>query len=304
MINYLYKNTKTEEIIKLSEFKKDCWVKCIDPTEEELELLKSVFLLDESLLNDALDPYELARTERDDGYLYIFIRVPFEKNNKLATYPLLIVIGDDFFLTLSKENLSIYEDLNKIEINTTQKTKSLIQILLLLNENFSFHIHQIGRRINRISNDIEKIHNKEVIKLVEYERMLNDFNTALIRGSIIFDNLMYKKELRMYKSDQDLIEDMSLSNSELIEICNTNLKYISNIREAYSTIISNNLNRVMKILTMFTALFAIPTFVTSFFGMNMPLPFSDNPFGFILIFLFISLSTFGLLFLFWRKDLF
>ncbi|KKS17284.1 MAG: Mg2 transporter protein CorA family protein [candidate division WWE3 bacterium GW2011_GWA1_41_8] len=290
MLKLYYKNIRNNELTAIQEFKKGSWIYSENPTPEEIAQLVSVYKLDEGLLLDSLDPYEVPRTELEDGILYIFSRFPYEENSHILTTPLLIAIGEDFLLTISKNQNPLLQHFldGKTEFTTTQKAKFLLQILIKTNSLYKRHIHQISRKIKELSTRLENIDNHDIIKFVDYEGILNDFLSALIPSELIFERLMQEHMLMLFEEDMELVEDLSLSNRQLIEIAKSNLKNIVNVREAYSTIMTNNLNKTMKTLTSITVILTIPTIVASFFGMNVDLPFDNHPLAYV----FILLLTF------------
>ena len=153
------------------------------------------------------------------------------------------------------------------------------------------------------SANIEKIENRQLARFVEYERVLNDFLSALIPMNMVFERILYGKLLKLYEQDEDLVQDLNLSTEQLIESCKTNMRHLVNIREAYSTILSNNLNRTMKILTSVTILLTIPTIIFSFFGMNVVLPLSNSPWASVEIILATVLIMLILVLIFLRGRL-
>jgi len=290
VLKLYYKNIRNNELTAIQEFKKGSWIYSENPTPEEIAQLVSVYKLDEGLLLDSLDPYEVPRTELEEGILYIFSRFPYEENSHILTTPLLIAIGEDFLLTISKNQNPLLQHFldGKTEFTTTQKAKFLLQILIKTNSLYKRHIHQISRKIKELSTRLENIDNHDIIKFVDYEGILNDFLSALIPSELIFERLMQEHMLMLFEEDMELVEDLSLSNRQLIEIAKSNLKNIVNVREAYSTIMTNNLNKTMKTLTSITVILTIPTIVASFFGMNVDLPFDNHPLAYV----FILLLTF------------
>lgn len=308
MITYFYRNLKEKKFHTLDTFRTGSWVHVEHPTEEEFELLERSFALEPGLLRDAVDPYEVPRVEVHDNIVYVFTRVPYlidspGKELHMLTLPLLVAIGETFVVTVSQRPLP---DIDKIiadeDLYTTQKSKLFLQIFFAITSTYNSFLINLNKKVRSISVELEKIENKDVAQFVAFERMLNDFLAALIPTNTLLKNLLYGKFLPFFKEDKDLIEDLFLNNEQLIEICRTNLKNIVNIRESYSMIMTNNLNRVIKLLTALTIILTIPTIIGSLYGMNVPLPFADSPYAFI----FILLSTIGisggLFFLFIKKD--
>ncbi|MBU0998608.1 magnesium transporter CorA family protein [Patescibacteria group bacterium] len=310
MINFYFKTIRDRKIKRIARFKSGCWIRVYNPSDKELETLEKRYSLEKGHLIDALDPYEVPRIETENGSAYIFTRYPIqpEKNGKIITIPLLIVVCEDFILTLSSEDLQLKEKLFKqdIDFSTTQRTKFTLQILFNINHTFNKFLNTISRDIRKTNVDLEKINikNSDIIRLVGFETILNDFLSALepIKGNISM--LTSGKILELFEEDKDLIEDLLLNNNQLIGISKSNLKNIVNIREAYSTIMGNNLNKIIKFLTALTVVLNIPVLISGFYGMNVALPLAQSGFAFwylvfssviisiILIIVFIKMDWF------------
>ena len=139
------------------------------------------------------------------------------------------------------------------------------------------------------------------MKLVAHESTLNDFLNALVPTNAFFQTLMAGKVLELYERDKDFMEDIFLSNNQIIERCKSNLKNIINTRGAYSTIMTNNLNRVIHLLTAITIVFTVPTIISSMYGMNITLPFSDSPIAFPAILGITFITMIVVIFVFIKK---
>ena len=276
VIDVFYKKIHEKKFSKIEDLRKGAWVSLVSPNVEEVEKIATDLALDLTIVNDALDPYEMPRIEVEDGIKYIFARYPVKRGDTIETEPSLVIITDDNFITIAKHELPLIHHLDISDINTTQRAKLFIHFLKAVNDEFNKYVHLISKQVKTVSSNLEIIENKDISRLVEYERILNDFLYALIPANIVFERILYGKMLKLYEQDEDLVQDLTLGTTQLIEMCKANLKYIVNIREAYSTILSNKLNKTMKILTSVTVLLTIPTIIFSFFGMNVILPFQDH----------------------------
>lgn len=295
MIEIYHKSIKEKvfRILDIKSFKNGSWVYAENIDDKELEMLAEKFSLDPGLLKDATDPYEVPRSEIKEGILYIFTRVPYSaESGQILTTPLLIAVGANFLATVSQIHLPFLEKLIKSEhFFTTQKTNLFLQIFSNITYAYNEFLTSINKQVRGISVKLNKITNADIIQFVGYEGILNDFLSALVPTNTILGHILSGKSLDLYPQDKDLIEDLSLSNGQLIEICRINLKNIVNIREAYSTIMANDLNRVIKLLTSLTIILTVPMIISSFYGMNIKLPFADSPFvflGIIVVVLLIS----------------
>ncbi len=303
MIKIYYRPIKKKELKVLPEFKVGSWVFAEDPTEKEIDELVETFGVEKDLIEDALDPYEVPRVEEEDGTTYVYTRVPFRDKTGLTTLPVLIAVGDGFVLTVAKKHLNFLDRFinNKVDFYTTQKTKLFLQLFFSINEKYANMVTDISRNVRSIRVRVEKVSNKDIVRFIDYETILNDFISALIPTNTILQNLLKGGYFTLYEEDEDLVEDLMLSTGQLTEMSKANLRHITNIRDSYSTIMSNELNRVIKLLTSLTIIFTIPTMVASFFGMNVGIPFANSPIAFFSIFLFTLVISVLLLVVFIRN---
>lgn len=302
MIKVYYKTVKDYKVNLLSEFRIGSWIYVENPTNKDFKYLSEKFFLDLGLLKDAIDPYEVPRLEIDKNIVYIFTRIP-RLQERVTTEPFLIIIGEDFVITVCQKSFPLLEKFinNRINFTTTQKTKFLLQIFSEITATYNNYLTTISRNVRSISVQLEKIDNKDIIQFVNFESVLNDFLAALVPTNAILNNLLQGKILDLYEEDKDLIEDLLLGNNQLIELCKANLKNIVNIREAYSTIMTNNLNRVIKFLTALTIILTVPMIISSFYGMNVNLPFASSPIAFWGISLTTLIVAIILLLIFFKK---
>jgi len=291
----------------LPRFRAGSWICVQKPDEREIKQLVRQFQLDYDLLRDALDPFEAPRLEIEEGLVYLFTRFPLKTGQgQIETAPLLIVAADKFVLTLSPESLVFLERAlqNQSEVYTTQTAKFLLQIFVYINAAYNRQLAEISRQIRRIQVRLEKITNREIVQFVAFEEILNDFLAALVPTNAILKKLLTGKIIALYAEDKELIEDMFLDNSQLIELSKSNLKTIQNIRDAYNTILSNNLNRVMKFFAALSLVLTVPTLIGAWWGMNVSLPLASYPNAFWLLVGFSCGLAGALAYLFWRRNWF
>lgn len=286
MITVYRKSLKHESIQVLESPRSGVWIDAQAPTANELEGLEKLGL-DLSLLQDALDPYEVPRLEIEDGVTYLFTRVPHELEGNTITAPLLIAVGDDFLCTVSAHQLPILESFTegRVDFATTQKTKLLLQLFTQIHASYQRFLTRISRNVRSSSVKLERISNQDIVRFVQYEMVLNDYLSALVPSRSALESLLSSKALTLYEEDKDLVEDLLLASGQLIELARSVQRNIVYIRDAYSTIMTNNLNRVIKLFTALTILLTVPMVIASFYGMNVELPYAHEPwiFGCILV---------------------
>lgn len=303
MIQYWSRTLKERKLKQIRGFKTGCWIDVHAPTEEEINDLAKKFHLDPGHLQDALDPNEVPRIEREDDTLYLFLRVPWFKDEKLSTYPLLFILAPKFFCTISATDFSFLDRLGKHpEFFTTQKIKCLILIYMDILKNFQSSCNTVGRNFGSVRNKADDIRNKDILNLISYEQILNDLLGAIVPMNASLESLLSGKVFKLFDEDHDLVEDLFLASGQIILLANNRLVNIRNTREAYTTIMTNNLNRVMKLFTSLTVLLTLPTIVFSFYGMNVSLPLDHNPIAYLLIGGITGIFVASLIFVFAKQD--
>lgn len=285
MITYFYKSLRGSKLEELKEYRSGAWVYAEAPTEDELNDLVERFNLDAGHVTDALDEDEMPRLEREGGLTYIFIRYAYTDDElQITTAPLLFVAGPDLLLTISLHPLPRLQRFigGKLDFATTQRTKMVLQILDQIVDQYEVFINNISRQIKMIRQrlKVHEISNQDFIDFVQIEDELNEFLSAMTPTTAILRRLMLGKHIPLFPEDQDIIEDLLLNNEQSIEGCRSNVKSIVNIRESYSTIMSNNLNRSLKVLTVATVLITIPNVIYGMFGMNIALPMQHQPWAY------------------------
>ncbi|HSX27924.1 MAG TPA: magnesium transporter CorA family protein [Candidatus Saccharimonadales bacterium] len=285
MIKYFFKSLRGTTLEELADHRPGCWVYAEAPNEAEVNQLVERFKLDPGHITDSLDEDEMPRLEREGELTYIFIRYAYTDDElQITTAPLLFVVGPDLLLTISLHPLPRLQRFlgGKLDFATTQRTKLVLQIFDQIVDQYEVFVNNISRQIKMIRQrlKIHDINNQDFIDFVQIEDELNEFLSAMSPTTAILRRLMLGKHIPLFPEDQDIVEDLLLNNEQSIESCRSNVKSIVNIRESYSTIMSNNLNRSMKILTALTLLIALPNTFFGLYGMNVILPFQHANWAF------------------------
>ena len=301
MIKYYYKSLRSQQVKELEDYQRGCWVYVEAPDEAEVKQLTDKFKVEQSLVEDALDIDEMPRLERDGDQSYIYVRFAYKNDEEeLVTVPLLFIFGQDILITVSMmplPSLDIFLN-GKIEFATTQRAKLVLQILQQIDENYETFISRTSKQIKLIRSRLRghEISNQDFIDFVMIEDELNEFLSSLMPTNATLRRLLLGRYMPLFDEDQDIVEDLLLNNEQSIEACNSNLKSIDNIREAYSSISSHNLNSTMKVLTVATVLIALPNVFYGMYGMNVPLPFQEEPWAYFMI---VGFTLFMIVFIFW-----
>lgn len=296
MIKYFYKSLRSEKLQELKEYKRGAWVYAEAPNHKEIAHLVQEFGLTAGHLEDALDEDEMPRLEKEGEQSYIFVRFAYRNpDGEIVTVPLLFIFGKDFLITVSLVRLPPLDAFlsGKVEFATTQRAKLVLQILQQIVEQYDGFISKTSKQIKIIRARLRghEIRNQDFVDFVTIEDELNEFLTALMPTNATLRRLLLGRYMPLFAEDQDIVEDLLLNNEQSIEACNSNIKSVVNIREAYSSISTNNVNRTIKVLTVVTVLIMLPSMIFGLYGMNINLPFQDEAwvlFGVVAFTIFIN----------------
>ncbi len=281
MKRIFYSTAKSPLIQIVDEPVDGSWLHLESPSEVELETIAEQYSLDIDLLRDGVDPNESPRIERDGDAVYIYTRFCLPEAEKMTTAPLLIMHGKGIVLTISQRQFSYVDQLisGSTEIITSKRARLVIEILSSINAGYKRRINTVSRKIwqTRARLDKAQIANEDFIAFIDIEEDLNDFLLVLEPMAAVLNSLLNGRFMRLYEEDKDIIEDLSLGNQELTQLAQSRLSTLRNIREAYSTITANNLNRVFKLMTSITILMGIFTLITGIYSMNIKLPGASDP---------------------------
>ncbi len=292
----------------LDEYRPGAWISVEHPTEKEIVDLSNKFQLDIGDLEDALDEDEMPRLERDGDTAYIYIRHVYNsEENEPATSPLLIIVGPELFITIAYRSFPRLEKFlqNNTNYATTQRTKLTLLLMDEIVDQYEVFLNKVSRRIQAIRSRLRShsVVREDFVDFVTIEDELNEFVSALQPMSAILRRLSLGKYVPIYEQDKDLIEDLLLNNEQSIETILSSIKTIVNIREAYATISSNELNRTMKILTTATVLIALPNVFFGMYGMNVRLPFGDHPAAYFIVVGMTFIVMIVTIWIAWRKKI-
>ena len=287
-------NIETNITEETKEFMRGNWINMVSPSEEEIKLVCENINIQEDFIRYALDPEEKARIdiEEDDNTILFIIDTPImeiESGAKVySTMPIgVIFVRDDYIITVSLHKNPIMEDLEKKKarnIITYKKSRMLLQIFYSNAEMFLALLKKLNKETEIAENVLKNsMKNKELLKLLSLEKGLVYFTTSLKSNEVVMERTMRGNLIKLYDEDEDILEDAIIENKQAIEMAKIYRDILTGTMDAYASIISNNLNGVMKYLTSITIILAIPTMIASYWGMNVAVPMQHNPFGFIII---------------------
>lgn len=279
MISYLRSTHYRPSIKQRDELQPGTWVRCERPTEEEKARIIALGV-DEDILLDALDPHEVPRVELEDGWTYFITRLPDtdDEFNDFTT-PILFALGQRHIITVSRDSLGrLWQPfIDRTLAPTTQKTKLFMLMMDAIARQYQTRVASINRQMRATTSDVQNLTSKDIAKLTEYERKLNDYLDALHPTNTALEKILSGRVLQLYEDDRDLVEDLSIELEQLIARCKSLLRTITNVRDSYRAVMDTRLNETIRLLTVITVALTIPTMVAGLFGMNVPVPGADNP---------------------------
>lgn len=298
MINY-YKtiNGKTRKIAKYEE---KCWISCISPSEDEINYLISNFKIEPEFVRSALDEEESTHIDSEEGTIFITIDSPVVnksgKNLVYYTTPLSIIITPTDIITVSlRENAIIGEFARSLIKNadTNKEKRFALQIMLRMANKYLQYLNQINKITQHVEDELKNtMKNKDLIQFLEIEKSLVYLSASLKSIGIMINKISRGKYMNLSEENLELLEDVTIEFKQALEMSEIYLNILSSTMGAFSSIISNNMNDVMKILSSITFILSIPTIVSGIYGMNNPgIPTMDYwwfPFVLMSILMFAS----------------
>jgi magnesium transporter len=308
----IYKSAENGQLSKLENIEPGCWINMIDPSDEELIFVSKKAIVPMDFLKAALDEEETSRIDIEDCTL-IILDIPFTDmdDNSLTydTYPISMIQTDKVIVTVCLKNSKILSDFTEKKIAsffTFKRSRFMLQILYRIANYYLIYLRQIDKKSYIVEKKLHKsLRNKELLQLLALEKSLVYFSTSLKGNELTLEKMLKLDILEMYEADKDVLEDVIIENRQAIEMSTIYSNILSGTMGAYASVISNNLNIVMKLLAAITIVMAIPNMVSGLYGMNVAnIPLSTNPLGFYyIVMLIVFIGAFVIYFLN-KKDMF
>ncbi|MEK5269858.1 magnesium transporter CorA family protein [Aeribacillus sp. FSL K6-8394] len=312
MLN-IYMSSANGQLKEIEDIQNGCWINMVAPTEEEVHFVSERLQIPIDFFKDALDDEERSRIEKEDHNVLIIVDIPVITVDDIGqtfyeTIPIGMIITDSCFITVCLQGNPIFEQFarNKVKgFYTFMKTRFAFQILYLTSTYYLRYLKQINRKTSEVEKELhQSMKNKEFFSLLSLEKSLVYFTTSLKSNNIVMERLLRLNYLKMYKEDQDLLQDVIIENKQAIEMTEVYLSILSGMMDAFASVISNNVNIVIKFLTAITIVISIPTLVASVYGMNVPIPFQNHHFAFFIPIAISLLMSSLTAYIFWKKRYF
>ena len=307
----IYKSTETGLTV-MNEISPGCWINLVDPSTDEIESVTTLGI-PADFITYPLDLDERPRIEReDDGMLLIIFRIPYYEGPKVdipfTTIPMGIILTERVIITVCRRSNEVIQEFTSGKVrglSTAKRNRFILRLLLLTANRFLSYLREINRMVEVTEDKMQaSMQNREVLELLKLSKSLVLFNQGLKSNELMLERLQKSQLFHQYPDDEDLLEDVITENQQAIEMVNISSNILSSLMDAFASIISNNLNVVMKFLASVTIVLSIPTIVTSFFGMNVNLPFADlNHAYLIIIGIFLALCIL-IVYIFMKRDWF
>ncbi len=288
----IFKTDENGQLITLQEQEKGCWVHLVSPTEEEIRQTCEALDVLPEFVRAALDDEERARIETDEGQTLIVVDTPFQEPDAevgvFTTIPVAMIILPKALLTVCLYNGTILDDFinGKVRnIQTAYKTRTILQMLYRNDSRFMHYLRLISKQSHEIEDALHaSTENKELYRMMALQKSLVYFSTALQSNEVVLEKMTRHEQVKNYPEDAEILEDVIIENRQAIEMTDIYSNIITGTMDAFASIISNNMNIVMRFLAAITIVLSVPTIVGSFYGMNVEyLPFAASPYSFWLI---------------------
>ena len=311
----IYKSiSETNPSLKtLDNLESGCWINIVAPSDEELILISKKTDVPLSFLKAPLDDEETSRIDIEDNVLLVVVDIPFTEmeDNSLTydTYPLAIIHTEKQIITVCLKNSRILTDFVNGKVKSFysfKKSRFILQILSRISNSYLTYLRQIDKKSLMIEKRLHKsMKNRELIQLHSLEKSLVYFSTSLKANEITLEKMLKLDIMQKYEADHDLLEDVIIENKQAIEMTEIYSNILASTMDFFASVISNNLNIVMKILASVTILMAIPTVIGGLFGMNFQrMPLISNEYGFEITMIITIILTFSAAYLLYKKDMF
>ncbi|MCJ7513600.1 MAG: magnesium transporter CorA family protein [Anaerolineales bacterium] len=305
----MYRSTPNG-VIAIQEPVEGCWIHMTSPDAEEIARIETAYAIPREFLTYPLDVDETARTEKEEGVALVILRVPRHEGPgsdiPFTTVPLGIILTERAVVTVSAQESEVLRGMSNGKlrgISTAKRNRFLLHLFLLTAQQYLVDLRAINKAVDVLEDNLQaSLRNREVLDLLKYQKSLTYFTTALKANQLMMDRLQKGQMFKMFPDDEDLLEDALTEIGQAIEMTNISSGILSQMMDAFASIISNNLNAVMKFLASVTIILALPSLVASIYGMNVALPLGEHPFAFLMVLGFSFVVALLVVLIFWRRD--
>ncbi|MEA4861833.1 MAG: magnesium transporter CorA family protein [Victivallaceae bacterium] len=295
---------------EISELEPGCWINITAPTPAEVDDISRRLNIPQTMLTDPLDEDERARIETEDDTLLILLRVPYftsEADVPFRTAPLGIIYTGNYVITVSSRRATIMNDFSNGLVRnfvTINRERFIFQILNRAALLYLNYLKEINIRTENIERELQNaVSNHKLINMQLLGKSLVYFTTSLKANEIMIGRLSNLKLFKVSEDDEEMFADVAVEYRQALEMATVYNNILNGTMDAFASIISNNLNVVMRILTYISVILMVPTLITSMYGMNVPLPFQESRYGFYIVMGSTLLLSLGVWWALWKRKL-
>ena len=298
---------------KIASLEPGCWVNIIAPSQEELLLISKKTGVPLEFLRAPLDDEETSRIEIEGDFILIIVDIPFTEmeDNSLTydTYPLAIIHTKNELITVCLKNSKVLTDFSSNKVRnfySFKKSRFILQILNRVSTYYLLYLRQIDKKSIMIEKRLHKsMKNRELVQLHSLSKSLVYFSTSLKSNEITLEKMLKLDVIQRYEEDKDVLEDVIIENKQAIEMTDIYSNILGSTMDFFASVISNNLNIVMKVLASVTILMSTLTVISGIYGMNFDyLPLLHHPYGFNIIMTLYVILCGVIAFILYKKDMF
>jgi magnesium transporter len=289
--------TKKTKLEPIQEITSNCWINMVNPTEDEVSRISEKLSIPRDFLTAALDVDERSRTDKEGNTILILWRIPYYQGQShdipFTTIPFSVILIDSQIITVCKEESDIIEHFTSGRVpgfSTVKRNRFILQLFLFTAKKYLSDLRTIDRGVDLLEDQLQKfMRNEELLEILKYQKSLVYFTTSLKSNELMMERIQRSHLFEMHPDDSELLKDVLIENRQATEMVDISNDILSQMMDAFASMISNNLNVVMKFLASVTIILTLPTLVASFYGMNVTLPLQNTPHAFYLT-LFISFA--------------
>ncbi|MDY3617548.1 magnesium transporter CorA family protein [Agathobaculum sp.] len=267
-------------IAEVASFTEGCWVNMVRPSSDEIDEIARAAHVEEEFVRAALDPEESSRVDIEEDQILMIVDVPMVEKNSVedgqqmfSTLPMGIVVAENAVITVCLEDTVILRSIAEGAVkgvHTAMRTRFVFQILLRVAGRFLKNLRMIERDFTKIEKRLyDSLKNEELIQLLGLSKSLVYFSASLKGNEVTMEKVLRGRVLKLYEDDRDILEDALIEIRQAIEMAGIYSSILSGTMDAYASVVSNNLNIIMKVLTVLTIIMTIPNIVFGFYGMNI-----------------------------------
>ena len=304
MVTHYFTRSEDAKLKELAVSQSGVWTHVVAPDVAETQALIQEYNLEETIIEDIKDFFEVPRFEQEGNVSYFFTRYPYDvKDLDIDTAPILIVLGDTFLLTIAEQEVPFLNPFlqGTRVFQTSHKTSFFLELLTELTVAYDRKLTRIRKMVYRDMGRVRSMRGKDLQRLVFVEQELNEMISSLVPTNAWIHQLNKGNYIQMFSDDRELLEDLLIDCGQLIDSAKSILKTIQNIRTASEVMLTQNLNATIRTLTATTIILTIPTIIASLFGMNVPLPLQSVPYAFWAVVAVILLGVGTTIFFFNRN---